>query len=114
MIKIKRGVVIAGLRTVNLLYPVHVADKLWHRKGWGHVTLTAGIDGEHANRSYHYVGLGSDIRFPLWPNWAFPHNQTAVRILRRLLPNFRIIHEKTHIHIEPKRGRGLEIFKAIN
>ena len=96
MIRVKLGVVLAGLDVVgNILEPACVADKIWAENNWGDVWITSGIEGNHAASSWHYRGLGIDLRLT-------PDKARAVLLLAAMLPNHRVLLEGDHIHIQPK------------
>ena len=99
MIYIKRGVVLANLQQENLLEPAYVADQLFHLRGWGHVHITSGIEGNHMKRSYHYGagramrGQATDVRGPRRGR-SLPAITEAVAILKKKLPRWRVILER--------------------
>lgn len=101
MILIKRGVVIANLSDERILEPAYIADKLiWSANGWGDVTITGGIDGNHLPNSQHYKGTGLDLRLPSKITKDTNHDGIAILELRRLLPEWKFILEKDHIHCQ--------------
>lgn len=100
MIRIKLGVVIAGLDPLgDMLEPAYVAAKLWEEQGWGDFWITGGIDGNHsaAPLSGHYKGSSSDGRLP-------PDPARAVTLLSERLPKWKVMLEidKNHIHFQRK------------
>ena len=98
MIKIKLGVVIAGLDPAgDVLEPAYVAARLWEEQGWGDFWITGGIDGNHSESplSGHYKGRSSDGRLP-------PDSDRAIILLTERLPAWRVMLEKDHIHFQKK------------
>ena len=100
MIKIKLGVVIAGLTPEgNILDPAVEAFLIWQEQGWGDVTITAGIDGNHVWKldRGHYFAKGIDLGLP-------PDPARAVTLLQAKLPKWTVMLEldKSHIHCQRK------------
>ena len=93
MIRLKLGVVIASLGDEGVLEPALAAQKVWESNGWGDVWITSGIDGNHRMGSSHYSGHAIDLRLP-------PDPDLAVIGLRGFLPNWKVILETTHIHVQ--------------
>lgn len=91
-----------------LLFALMVADGVWRRQGVPHgCTVTSGNEGEpgdgiHSYNSKHYPqnnkdGRGHAVDLRKWHVDA----EEACRKLREYLgPNFDIVNEETHIHIE--------------
>ena len=104
MICVKQGVVLASLTSETFLYPAFVVERVWKENGWGDPTITGGIEGKHLSTSYHYKGVGHDFRFPTWPKNDLIQIKKAVGLLVEALPDYDVIQEATHIHIEPKIG----------
>jgi len=63
--------------------------------------VTEGTGGKHGRGSRHYVGLGKDYR--IW-NLPDPFMESAKKatkeIKRRLGPDYDVVLEKDHIHVE--------------
>ena len=96
MIRLKLGVVIAGLDPIgDVLEPAYEADKIWGYNSWGDVWITGGIEGNHSSEplSGHYKGRSSDLRLP-------PDPEKAVKMLSEALPHWKIILEKDHLHCQ--------------
>ena len=100
MILIKRGVVIANLQDDRILEPAYVADQLWRDNGWGDLTITGGIDGNHMPNSQHYKGTGLDLRLPSTLTRDTNHDSIAILELRKRLPLWKFILERDHIHVQ--------------
>ena len=102
VMKLKSGIDIVGLRPETLL-GMTVVDglfRLWVEE----MTVTSVCDGAgiHARKSLHHVGFAFDCR---WPESIESHDE-IVRLLReRLGPQFDVVGESDHIHVEfqPKR-----------
>lgn len=68
------------------------------------VVLTSACDGQHSSASLHYVGHAVDLRTrDLAEGQA---DEIAVALGSRLGPQFDVVNEADHIHIEwqPKRS----------
>ena len=82
MIRIKLGVIIAGLSPEgDILDPAFAAALIWREQGWGDVTITAGIDGNHIWKldRGHYFAKGIDLGLPSDPAQVeLPPNTAAV------------------------------------
>lgn len=60
--------------------------------------FTSIVDGKHSAKSLHYVGLAVDLR-----TWYIPKKELedfAVQLRTDLGPDYDVVVEKTHIHIE--------------
>ena len=76
---------------------------------WPHelcdLVITAGRDGKHGDKSYHYSGRAFDIRTRDIPELdRKPIHETLKEKLGR---DYDCILEKDHIHIEPSPGSWL-------
>ena len=100
MITIKRGTIIASLQDESILEPAMALDKICHEKGWGHATITGGIDGNHLYNSQHYKGTAIDLRLPSHKTGDTNHDAMAILDLRKALPQWSVILEKDHIHVQ--------------
>ena len=100
MITIKRGTIIASLQDESILEPAMALDKICHEKGWGHATITSGIDGNHLSNSQHYKGTAIDLRLISVITKDTNDDSIALLELRRLLPTWKFMLEKDHIHCQ--------------
>src|SRR3989304_10427604 len=97
-IRIKLGVIIAGLSPEgDILDPAFEAALIWREQGWGDVTITAGIDGNHIWKldRGHYFAKGIDLGLP-------PDPAKAVTLLQARLPKWTVMLETNHIHVQKK------------
>jgi len=94
--KIKAGVDLNGLRP-EILIALIIANDLYSKLG-KELEITCGVDGKHGYGSLHYVGLAVDIGF----KELNPHQkETIVSDLKKKLgPQYDVVLEATHIHIE--------------
>ena len=96
--KLKDGVIMAGLdiRMRQALIKMDSVYKMYQQE----LTITSGLDGCHSAGSLHYYGLALDIRT------RFFTNDQKMKCHRRLVDDlglcFKVILEKTHIHIQYK------------
>ena len=98
MIRLKLGVVIAGLDPMgDVLEPAWHAGHIWEDNGWGDFEITSGIEGNHSKEplSGHYKGRSSD-------GGLCPDPQKAMSELRRRLPGWTVLLEKDHFHFQKK------------
>lgn len=105
----KAGVCVAGLHPV-VWEMLRVIDgecaRLWGRE----ITVTAGTDGRHSDKSRHYVGLAADIRIrdldgndgDLSPTDRDRAGQLVAvcRAPGLLPPGAVVVAESDHIHIQ--------------
>ena len=103
-LSIKPGVRVFGLRP-EIVIALQVADGAFKDIGLD-CTVTCGIEGRHAVASLHYSGCAVDIRTRDVPTDKLgPLRKT---IADRLGPDFDVVQEATHFHIElqPKQPYG--------
>ncbi len=76
-----------------------VAESVY-AKSQSEVMITSGKEGPHMVKSLHFTGMALDIRLP---NMAV--NQVAANLAAALGPQYDVVLEGDHIHIEydPKR-----------
>ena len=93
MISLKPGASLEGTQQV-LRDGLDRLDALWKKHGMT-LVVTSGMDGKHMTGSLHYKGLAADLRFPL-----------RDEIKATLGPNWDVVWEKDHIHVEfdPKQS----------
>jgi len=94
MLIMKEGVSIGGIRT-ECLFGILIVLKCFEDFGQTMV-ITSVTDGKHGSLSYHPAGLAFDIRLP--PDRF--KEEIPQRIRERLGPEFDVIVEETHIHVE--------------
>lgn len=103
MFKLKETVGLAGMQA-ELVPALIVASEVYRELGYDCV-VTAVTDSTHVGASLHYVGYALDLRTKHVPM----EKREAVRaeIAVRLSPQFDVILEADHIHIEfqPKDNR---------
>jgi len=61
MIRIKKGVKLAGLQPEMILAAV-IADQVFTKYGVEYTVITEGTGGKHGFASLHYVGFAIDVR----------------------------------------------------
>ncbi|NGZ94945.1 MAG: hypothetical protein CV089_02220 [Nitrospira sp. WS110] len=91
MLTFKEGAVVAGNKYTNAIMAAC-------QKAYGDldVVVTAGRDGKHSPKSYHYVDRALDIRF-----WNVKDKPAMAAKIRSLLPAyFDVVVESDHFHIE--------------
>ena len=67
------------------------------------LVITSGKDGVHGQNSLHYQGKAVDLRI-----WNVLHSLVA-RLQSELGPDFEVILEKDHIHIELDPDRSHKV-----
>lgn len=104
--RIKLGASIRGLQP-QLFHAWDIADEVFSKQGV-HAILTSGVDGKHGHGSFHYIGLAIDQRIRHLHSSENLAN-TTLRIkaksvaneIRKILgPEYDVVLESTHIHIE--------------
>lgn len=105
--QLKSGVELRGV-TPELVVGMMVAAATYRDMGYT-LTITSVLDSEHKPTSLHYVGRGFDARTKdinpvVWP-------KLTERLKLALGPQFDVVLEKDHIHIEfdpkePLKVRG--------
>lgn len=83
--------------TDQLTVAMHEADRL-HREMTGvEMVITAIFDGTHMEGSKHYTGNAFDVR-----RWYVGSRvkEFIARLKTALGPNYDVVNEPTHIHIE--------------
>ena len=93
---IKHGVRIQGL-TPETVLALQVIEGAFRDAGYNCV-LTSGVDGKHSSGSLHYVGCAVDLRTRDIPEQK--REPLRQEIARRLGPDFDVVLEKDHLHIE--------------
>ena len=112
----KAGVVWDGVRG-HTLEAIAVAERIYNEYGLDCVITTLN-DSKHMTGSLHYKGLAVDLRLPIHPYYdldiAVSAGMTikfAEELKKALFPDYTVIHEPDHYHIEydPKSGRLAEV-----
>lgn len=90
----KQGVSLTTLDPV-MFFALYQASRAYQLAGATELVVTSTTDGEHMPRSLHYRGLAVDLRLP-------PRASTdeVVSRLKQYLPQFDVILETTHVHVE--------------
>lgn len=96
MLKLKATVGLAGMKP-ELVPAMIVANEVFAELGY-YCMVTAVTDSAHVGASLHYVGYAMDLRTKHVP----VEKQEAVRaeIAARLSPQYDVVLEQDHIHIE--------------
>ena len=94
---IKRGVSLQGLHISMRPVLVH-AELIWALLGREEgVGITSGTEGTHSAGSLHYYGLALDLRTRYWD---IDSASEAYRLMVEALPEFDVVLEGNHIHVE--------------
>jgi len=95
--KIKRGVILAGIQPV--MRPVLIAANAVWKSYNQELVVTSGLEGEHSAGSYHYYGLALDLGSKDFQN--FSHPRAVIAKLQKILGfAYQVIYEGNHIHVE--------------
>jgi len=93
---IKKGVKIKGLQP-EILLAITEAREVYRELG-ADLIITSLLDGKHMPGSFHYKGLAVDLRTR---HLTKPDRALAAARLRVALgPEYDVVLEKTHIHLE--------------
>ena len=93
---IKSGVDIRGIGP-EILLAIQEAREVYRAYG-AEFTITSALDGNHMEGSKHYEGQAVDIRI-----WDIPPGlraEAAEAINRALGPQYDVVLERDHIHLE--------------
>ena len=71
-----------------------IIDQIYHDEYSTELVITSGKDGHHMEGSLHYQGKAVDLR--IWNIW----DSLIARLRKELGPDFDVVLEKDHIHIE--------------
>ena len=74
------------------------ASKIWDELG-EELVITSALEGQHSPGSLHFYGLALDFRTRYFSEYEA--QQAFVR-LTEALPDFIIVLEETHIHVQSK------------
>lgn len=92
--RIKHDVDLRGLQA-PMAVAAAVADSVYRAHHGGELTITSGTDGQHMVGSLHYSGLAIDCRLPM-----INVGEIVLQLRDALGPQFDVVLESTHIHIE--------------
>lgn len=101
--RLKEGVNPFGIRP-ELMMALLVADEVW--KDFGeNLVVTSINDSKHSDTSLHYAGQAADLRTRHWSPLVASDAASKLREYLGGNPDYDVIVEKTHIHLEyqPKR-----------
>lgn len=96
---LKTGVKLAGLQP-QIVLALMAAQKIWDEMN-DPLTVTSVNDSGHSHQSLHYAGAAVDVRIR---GVSDPHLKAA-QLRDALTPDFDVVLESDHIHIEyqPRR-----------
>jgi len=101
-LRIKEDVQLLGIQP-QVVLAIVTAQALWEKYGAQELTVTSVTEGRHSRTSLHYAGFAVDLRIHGIPVGY----RQALRdeLAERLGPEFDVILEEDHIHVEwqPKR-----------
>lgn len=102
MLEIKNTVELQGMQP-ELVPAIIVANEVYAELGYRCV-ITSVVDSKHSRTSLHYVGFALDLRTRDVP--VEKHQAICAEIAARLGPQYDVVLESNHIHIEfqPKVG----------
>lgn len=105
--QIKSGVKMTGL-VPQLLVGLMALKEEYDKLGV-EVVITSGTDGRHSVGSKHYAGAALDVRTRTLKDPDITGPQIVHRLRGKLGPDFDILFEGDHIHVEydPKRPEGV-------
>ena len=94
---LKRGVSLLGTRPEMCMAAVVVAS-VYSTYNNAECVITSACEGKHGRNSLHYVGLALDFRIKNIPiGW---HDRLRQSVQDALGPDFDVVLEKTHLHVE--------------
>jgi hypothetical protein len=107
MISLRADVRLAGLKTEMLLAMV-ITDRLCERAHYD-VLLTSGAEGQHSEKSLHYVGYAFDfVLLGIKGDVLVEYRKIKEALAKALERDFDVVMETQplHLHVEyqPKRG----------
>ena len=87
----------------QLVMLLPVIDQIYHDEYNTELVITSGKDGIHKQGSLHYEGKAVDLR--IWNIW----DSLIARLKKELGPDFDVVLEKDHIHLEwdPKHDKKI-------
>lgn len=96
MLQFKYGVIVAGNEYTNAI--ARAVQLAYAKYGLREVVLSAGRDGKHGVKSYHYQDRALDVRF--WTVKEEDRDLVASYIKAELPPFYDVVIEPDHYHIE--------------
>lgn len=93
MIRLKKGVRLHGIMP-EIVFAMVVVDQHYEKNG-ENLQITSVLDGKHMRASIHYIGGAFDASLPKMSPEATVH-----RIAHALGPDYDVVLEKDHIHVE--------------
>jgi len=96
MLKIKPGAKVGGLRS-EMILAAAIAEGVYRAVG-ADCVITEGTGGKHGRHSHHYKGLAIDLRTRNVD--TVRHVELKDRLQNALGPEYQVILEPDHIHIE--------------
>lgn len=97
MIVMKTGVKFHNMDE-NICKAVYICDDVYQRFAADGVVITSARDGTHMQNSLHYQGKAVDLR--IWTVPTHQHNLLVAAIKDSVGPDFDVVLEKDHIHLE--------------
>lgn len=104
MIMTKLGVSLLGLKS-PILHALIIMCNLTTSNYGKNITVTSTTEGVHREASLHPCGYAVDIR-----SWSFTTKQMVdiyAYMSNNLGPDYDVIMEKDHLHIEYEKGKEL-------
>jgi len=92
----KTSVRLEGLHPVMRVVK-RAAEKVFKEVAMREAIITSALDGEHSVASFHPAGMALDFRTN---DMTKEQRARAAGLLKRLLPAFDVVFERSHIHIE--------------
>jgi len=104
--RLKEGVKLNGIRP-ELQIGLMVCDSVYRQRGL-ELVITSCADGSHKAESLHYKGLAADLRLPSRSGEGVPFAAdakaedaaTVAAIRDGVGPDFDVVLERDHIHLE--------------
>lgn len=97
MLRVKDGVELFGLQP-EMLNALDIAVDVFHDIAGNDCWLTSARGDKHGAHSHHYKGLAIDLRRH---HLTFPQvEKVRLHLKKQLGPNYQVILEKDHYHIE--------------
>lgn len=96
--RLKKGVIATRIQP-ELLLALTIADSVWEQFGC-ELVVTSLNDGKHSQSSLHYAGQAADLRTHCFPAEKVPAVADMLKEALGQNPDFDVVVEKDHIHIE--------------
>lgn len=99
MLRLKKGVIVDHRTAPEMWLAAFVVDRILRNNySVPYTTITSGLDGVHGKGSLHPKGKAFDFRTNDWP--AGKHEQITTEIRKALGPQYDVVYEGDHCHIE--------------